>query len=102
MDGVLTLNLIRHPSASVLIPALRTVGNIVTGDDLQTQVNSIEYRIFFLTPPFFYLCHAECEESCYPGWMIRYVTALLSYCHKITKGSESFSLVSVNYLKASL
>lgn len=28
----------RHPSPSVLIPALRTVGNIVTGDDLQTQV----------------------------------------------------------------
>ncbi|KAG9157206.1 hypothetical protein Leryth_004881 [Lithospermum erythrorhizon] len=27
----------RHPSPSVLIPALRTVGNIVTGDDLQTQ-----------------------------------------------------------------
>ncbi len=27
-----------HPSPSVLIPALRTVGNIVTGDDLQTQV----------------------------------------------------------------
>ncbi|AQK84441.1 Importin subunit alpha [Zea mays] len=26
-----------HPSASVLIPALRTVGNIVTGDDMQTQ-----------------------------------------------------------------
>ncbi|PWZ16238.1 hypothetical protein Zm00014a_024426 [Zea mays] len=29
--------LFRHPSASVLIPALRTVGNIVTGDDMQTQ-----------------------------------------------------------------
>jgi hypothetical protein len=29
----------RHPSPSVLIPALRTVGNIVTGDDLQTQVS---------------------------------------------------------------
>lgn len=28
----------RHPAPSVLIPALRTVGNIVTGDDLQTQV----------------------------------------------------------------
>lgn len=28
----------RHPSPSVLIPALRTVGNIVTGDDFQTQV----------------------------------------------------------------
>ncbi|KAF5452290.1 hypothetical protein F2P56_027304 [Juglans regia] len=26
-----------HPSPSVLIPALRTVGNIVTGDDIQTQ-----------------------------------------------------------------
>jgi hypothetical protein len=29
--------LISHPSATVLIPALRTVGNIVTGDDAQTQ-----------------------------------------------------------------
>ena len=28
----------RHQSTSVLVPALRTVGNIVTGDDLQTQV----------------------------------------------------------------
>lgn len=28
----------RHQSAAVLVPALRTVGNIVTGDDLQTQV----------------------------------------------------------------
>lgn len=27
-----------HPSPLVLIPALRTVGNIVTGDDMQTQV----------------------------------------------------------------
>lgn len=32
------LLLYRHPSSSVLIPALRTVGNIVTGDDMQTQV----------------------------------------------------------------
>ncbi|KZV46011.1 hypothetical protein F511_16173 [Dorcoceras hygrometricum] len=29
--------LLLHPSPSVLIPALRTVGNIVTGDDVQTQ-----------------------------------------------------------------
>ena len=28
----------RHPSPSVLIPALRTVGNIVTGNDVQTEV----------------------------------------------------------------
>ncbi|KAL8257547.1 hypothetical protein R6Q59_029588 [Mikania micrantha] len=27
-----------HPSPSVLIPALRTIGNIVTGDDVKTQV----------------------------------------------------------------
>ncbi|CAI7812445.1 unnamed protein product [Closterium sp. NIES-54] len=32
------VELLLHPSPSVLIPALRTVGNIVTGDDHQTQV----------------------------------------------------------------
>jgi hypothetical protein len=32
--------LFRHQAPSVLIPALRTVGNIVTGDDMQTQVLS--------------------------------------------------------------
>ncbi|KAL9235723.1 hypothetical protein vseg_010462 [Gypsophila vaccaria] len=31
------IELLLYPSPSVLIPALRTVGNIVTGDDLQTQ-----------------------------------------------------------------
>ncbi|CAJ1940903.1 unnamed protein product [Sphenostylis stenocarpa] len=31
------VQLLTHPSPSVLIPALRTVGNIVTGDDIQTQ-----------------------------------------------------------------
>lgn len=37
--GVCTrlVQLLLHPSATVLIPALRTVGNIVTGDDAQTQ-----------------------------------------------------------------
>ncbi|CAL0325410.1 unnamed protein product [Lupinus luteus] len=37
--GVCTrlVQLLLHPSPSVLIPALRTVGNIVTGDDMQTQ-----------------------------------------------------------------
>ncbi len=28
----------RHSSPGVLVPALRTVGNIVTGNDVQTQV----------------------------------------------------------------
>jgi HEAT repeat protein len=32
------VELLGHPSPSVLIPALRTVGNIVTGDDVQTQI----------------------------------------------------------------
>ncbi|KAL8139160.1 hypothetical protein V2J09_005161 [Rumex salicifolius] len=31
------VEMLLHPSPSVLIPALRTVGNIVTGDDVQTQ-----------------------------------------------------------------
>ncbi|KAI7733487.1 hypothetical protein M8C21_033727 [Ambrosia artemisiifolia] len=31
------VELLNHPSPTVLIPALRTVGNIVTGDDMQTQ-----------------------------------------------------------------
>ncbi|CAL5413064.1 unnamed protein product [Camellia sinensis] len=35
------VELLLHPSPSVLIPALRTVGNIVTGDDVQTQPLSI-------------------------------------------------------------
>eukprot|EP00245_Coleochaete_scutata_P016703 TRINITY_DN7890_c0_g1_i1.p1 TRINITY_DN7890_c0_g1~~TRINITY_DN7890_c0_g1_i1.p1 ORF type:complete len:533 (+),score=135.50 TRINITY_DN7890_c0_g1_i1:184-1782(+) len=32
------VELLLHTSPSVLIPALRTVGNIVTGDDIQTQI----------------------------------------------------------------
>jgi len=32
------VELLGHPSPSVLVPALRTVGNIVTGDDVQTQI----------------------------------------------------------------
>uniref|UniRef100_A0A0E0JI38 Importin subunit alpha n=1 Tax=Oryza punctata TaxID=4537 RepID=A0A0E0JI38_ORYPU len=31
------VELLSHPSPAVLVPALRTVGNIVTGDDAQTQ-----------------------------------------------------------------
>jgi importin subunit alpha-6/7 len=32
------VELLSHPCPSVLVPALRTVGNIVTGDDVQTQI----------------------------------------------------------------
>ncbi|XP_058000868.1 importin subunit alpha-4 isoform X3 [Hevea brasiliensis] len=31
------VELLLHPSTTVVVPALRTVGNIVTGDDVQTQ-----------------------------------------------------------------
>ncbi|XP_047319874.1 importin subunit alpha-1a-like [Impatiens glandulifera] len=31
------VELLMHPTPSVLVPALRAVGNIVTGDDMQTQ-----------------------------------------------------------------
>ncbi|MCI18642.1 importin subunit alpha-1-like, partial [Trifolium medium] len=34
------VQLLLHPSPEVLIPALRTLGNIVIGDDMQTQVKS--------------------------------------------------------------
>ncbi|KAD2393002.1 hypothetical protein E3N88_39979 [Mikania micrantha] len=34
------IELLNHPSPSVLIPALRTIGNIVTGDDVKTQFSS--------------------------------------------------------------
>lgn len=32
------VELLLSPSAAVLVPALRTVGNIVTGNDMQTQI----------------------------------------------------------------
>ncbi|KAG6498923.1 hypothetical protein ZIOFF_038676 [Zingiber officinale] len=39
------VELLIHPSPSVLIPALRTVGNIVTGDDMQTQAYAFGFVI---------------------------------------------------------
>lgn len=39
-----------HQSPSVLVPALRTVGNIVTGDDMQTQVVPAAPRQLTLLP----------------------------------------------------
>ncbi|KAL8094499.1 hypothetical protein AgCh_036144 [Apium graveolens] len=47
------VELLCHPSPAVLIPALRTVGNIVTGDDMQTQViiqhQALVYLVNLLT-----------------------------------------------------
>lgn len=41
VEMVYTFSVFSHPSPTVLIPALRTVGNIVTGDDMQTQVLAV-------------------------------------------------------------
>ena len=38
------VELLIHSSPAVQTPALRTVGNIVTGDDLQTQVRTRDLR----------------------------------------------------------
>ncbi|KAL2540458.1 Importin subunit alpha-1 [Abeliophyllum distichum] len=47
------VELLLHPSPSVLIPTLHTVGNIATGSDLQTQViinsGALPYLVKFLT-----------------------------------------------------
>lgn len=39
------VELLMHPMPSVQTPALRAIGNIVTGDDLQTQVRIVGYGI---------------------------------------------------------
>ncbi|RHY27476.1 hypothetical protein DYB32_006745 [Aphanomyces invadans] len=38
------IELLMHPSPSVQTPALRAVGNIVTGDDIQTQARDAEFE----------------------------------------------------------
>lgn len=57
------LLLFRHPSPSVLIPALRTVGNIVTGDDMQTQVLSCGmcHGCFVIYSNFLFSCGVICS-----------------------------------------
>jgi hypothetical protein len=52
----------RHPSPLVVTPALRSVGNIVTGDDIQTQVpcfSLLKYsNDLFSVELYFYNIHA--------------------------------------------
>ncbi|KAK9997035.1 hypothetical protein SO802_021721 [Lithocarpus litseifolius] len=40
------VELLFHPSPSVLIPALRTVGNIATGDDMRTQFRALSDQMY--------------------------------------------------------
>ncbi|KAH9755596.1 Importin subunit alpha-4 [Citrus sinensis] len=66
------VELLMHPSATVLIPALRTVGNIVTGDDAQTQA-VIEANI--ILPLVHLLQHAEFEIKKEAAWAISNATS---------------------------
>ncbi|KAA3455599.1 importin subunit alpha-4-like [Gossypium australe] len=61
------VELLHHPSEAVVVPALRTVGNIVTGDDSQTQA-VIEANI--ISPLVHLLQHAELEIKKEAAWAI--------------------------------
>lgn len=66
------VDLLTHPSTAVQTPALRSVGNIVTGDDLQTQVIIAHGAL----PPLLSLLSSPKEgirkEAC---WTISNITA---------------------------
>ncbi|CAA2969310.1 importin subunit alpha [Olea europaea subsp. europaea] len=61
-----------HPSPSVLIPALRTLGNIVTGDDIQTQA---VIEAGFVSPLLELLQSAEFEIKQEAAWVISNATS---------------------------
>ena len=67
------VELLVHPTAAVLIPALRTVGNIVTGNDTQTQMiincGALQCLLQLLTN---YNKKSIKKESC---WTISNITA---------------------------
>ena len=67
------VELLVHPTAAVLIPALRTVGNIVTGNDVQTQTiincGALQCLLQLLTN---YNKKSIKKESC---WTISNITA---------------------------
>ncbi|KAM7277413.1 hypothetical protein ACFE04_019279 [Oxalis oulophora] len=67
------VELLLHPAPSVLIPALRTVGNIVTGDDMQTQC-IINYQAL---PCLLNLLASNCKKSIKKEacWTISNITA---------------------------
>ncbi|XP_024528125.1 importin subunit alpha-1 isoform X1 [Selaginella moellendorffii] len=67
------VSLLMYPSPNVLIPALRTVGNIVTGDDVQTQFiinnGALPYLLHLLTNVY---KKSIKKEAC---WTISNITA---------------------------
>ncbi|XP_062120281.1 importin subunit alpha-4-like isoform X3 [Humulus lupulus] len=66
------VELLMNPSLTVLVPALRTVGNIVTGDDSQTQA-VIEANI--IHPLVHLLQHSEFDIKKEAAWAISNATS---------------------------
>jgi len=66
------VELLFHPSAAVQTPALRTVGNIVTGDDLQTQYIINHNALGFLSALLLSPKKGIRKEAC---WTISNITA---------------------------
>nr|GMC71427.1 Importin subunit alpha-1 [Ipomoea batatas] len=66
------LSLPRHPSSTVIVPALCAVGNIVTGDDMQTQA-VIEANIF--GPLVNFLQNGEFDIKKEAAWAISNATS---------------------------
>ena len=66
------VELLMHPRVGVVIPALRTIGNVVTGDDLQTQTVIDAFAI----PPLVEQLHSSKrgikKEAC---WTLSNITA---------------------------
>ena len=65
VDGGLVNRLVElmlHHERSVVTPALRAVGNILTGDDVQTQVSMCVFVGVCLTPDFCTLIRSFCPQ----------------------------------------
>ena len=88
----------RHQSPSVLVPALRTVGNIVTGDDMQTQIiincGALPCLLNLLTTS-----HKKSikKEAC---WTISNITAGTRCVHCSEQGGVMLLRVDAQHLRA--
>jgi len=66
------IKLLRHENVAIAIPCLRTIGNIVTGDDSQTQMAVDSGLVDALNV---IICHTKKtvrKESC---WVLSNITA---------------------------
>ena len=66
------VELLMHTQHSVVSASLRAVGNIVTGDDIQTQVRASVARLFWLTT----FLKARKDSKLKIRWGLKYQTRL--------------------------